>query len=181
MILLFLAKITCLAQIYPLTTTDDVPSNAYIKDINNNLPAYAGTWKGSWNGKTFIINLKKIKYYNTLLEENSYYQDLLVGKFQVKDFESKILFDNMSISDNESKIKGGRMFPDGKYLLTYVDPDLCFKSGIISIEFTDSTKKMLNWKFDESENMIDTDCFYWGKPASERPEPLPEEIILTKQ
>ncbi|AZA48386.1 hypothetical protein EG346_09395 [Chryseobacterium carnipullorum] len=174
--------IKCKAQVYPLTTDTDVPNNTYIKDTNNDLPAFEGTWKGTWNGKALLINFKKIEHYlDTHLKNNPFYRDLLVGKFQVKDPSGNILFDNLSIADNSAKITGGKIFPNGKYVLSYVDPELCFKGGRIFIEFTNSSKTEIKFKFMETSNLIDTDCFYHGKPADQRPEPLPKEIILIKQ
>ena len=43
---ILMTGLSCKAQIYPLTTATDVPSDSYIKDINNELPAFEGTWKG---------------------------------------------------------------------------------------------------------------------------------------
>lgn len=169
---------SCNAQTYPLTETE-LPENSYRKDINNELPAFEGNWIGNWNGKTILINFKKITYqYNNILK---IYNDRLIGKFQVKNSSGNILFDNLTIFDDQAKILGGKIFPNGKYLLTYVDPDLCLKSGRISIEFTNSTKTEIKFKFAETSQLIDSECFYRGKPADQRPEPLPKEIILTKQ
>lgn len=39
----------------------------------------------------------------------------------------------------------------------------------------------MKFKFMEGSELIDSECFYHGKPADQRPEPLPKEIILTKQ
>lgn len=168
------------AQEYPLTATE-VPANAYIKDLDNQLPAFEGTWKGTWNNKTFIINFKKIKFYYTHLKDNPYYQDILIGKFQVKDSNGNILFDNLNIPDNDAKIKGVKIFASGKYVLTYIDPDLCLKSGGMNINFINSEKTQMQLKFYETSDLIEPDCFFHGKPADQRPQPIPKEIILTKQ
>lgn len=170
--------IFCKAQTYPLTETQ-VPAGAYISDTQNNLPSFEGDWAGIWAGKTFLITFKKI----TNIHDNhcNCNRDYLIGKFQVKDISGNILFNNMNLPDNAAKIEGIKIFPNGKYLLTYVDADLCLKSGRISIEFTNPTKTEMKFKFMETSQLIDSECFYHGKPADQRPEPLPKEIILTKQ
>ncbi|CAI8816634.1 DUF6705 family protein [Chryseobacterium sp. IT-36CA2] len=174
----FFIGVFCKSQTYPLTETE-LPENSYRKDINNELPVFEGNWKGIWNGKTFLINFKKMtNQYNNVLK---IYNDQLVGKFQVKDSSGNILFDNLTISDSEAKIKGGKMYSNGAYLLTYLDPDLCLKSGFIKISFTNSAKTEMKFKFMEGSQLLDSECFYRGKPADQRPEPLPKEIILTKQ
>ncbi|MCW3160360.1 DUF6705 family protein [Chryseobacterium oryctis] len=169
-------------QTLPLTTmNNELPLNAYIKDTENQLPAFEGTWKGKVNDKTFTIVLKKAKYYDTLSQSNPFYKDLLWGKFQVKDSNDKILFDNLSLQDNYSKIQGRRIYPSGKYELIYLDPDLCNKVGLIMIGFTDDSKKELKFRYKDYPQNLDSSCFYYGKPAEQQPEPLPKEIILTKQ
>lgn len=39
----------------------------------------------------------------------------------------------------------------------------------------------LQWKYSQSENWIDSSCFYHGWAPADRPQPLPEEIVLIKQ
>ena len=48
--IVLVSLISCKAQTYPLRTYGiSIPMNAYLKDTNNELPAYEGTWKGMWN------------------------------------------------------------------------------------------------------------------------------------
>ncbi|NMR33836.1 hypothetical protein HIO71_06385 [Chryseobacterium aquaticum] len=177
-ILFFATIFSCKAQIYPLRTYVEIPENAYLKDTNNELPAYEGTWKGIWNGKTFIINIKKIiNNYNVNLKYN---KDFLIGKFKVVDSNGLILFDNTSVSDNDVKIHGGKFRKvDDKYSFWYLDSDLCNLSGSIYINFTDSTKTQLNWKSSYTWDIMTEDCQFYNSTVA--PEPLPKEIILTKQ
>ncbi|KXH83037.1 DUF6705 family protein [Chryseobacterium kwangjuense] len=175
---ILILSITYKAQTYPLTETN-LPENSYRKDINNDLIPFEGNWKGSWKGKFFTINLKKIIHdYNDNLK---IYNDRLIGKFQVKDTNGNILFDNLNIEDNKAKIEGSKMFSTGKYVLTYSDPNLCLKGGMIFIEFTNSSKSEMKFKFMDGSQVLNSECFYRGWPADQRPEPLPKEIVLTKQ
>ncbi|MFT3918015.1 DUF6705 family protein [Cloacibacterium sp.] len=179
-IMIVLFAVSCKAQTYPLRTYTEIPENAYLKDTNNELQTYEGTWKGTWNNKTIYITLKKItnKYDNVF----KYYRDYLIAKFKVIDNSGNILFDNNNLADDKAKINGGKFRKiDNKYSLNYIDPDLCFKSGFITIQFIDSNKTKLEWNFMESSNLIEPDCFYHSFSASQRPEPLPVNIILTKQ
>lgn len=70
---------------------------------------------------------------------------------------------------------------DDKYSLVYSDKYLCGRSGTILINFTDSTKTRLQWKYMQSENCINKDCFYHDWAPADVPQPLPNDIILTKQ
>ncbi|MCL8537065.1 DUF6705 family protein [Chryseobacterium gallinarum] len=178
--ILFCISISCNAQTYPLRTYTEVPPNAYIQDTNNELVPYEGTWKGTWNGKTVFIYLKRIKDYFTHLENKPYYKDILVGKYKILDSNGAILFDSSNLSDENAKIKGARFLsiPNTRYILNYIDSNLCNTSGNVSINFTDTTKIKLNWKLNFDSKMITTDCQYYNTGI---PEVLPKEIILTKQ
>lgn len=169
--------ISCSAQTYPLRTFTDIPENAYLKDTNNELSSYEGTWKGMWENKIIYITFKKNIYiYDDVLR---YYKDNLIGKFKVLDTNSNILFDNTNLPDSDPKIWGGKFRKvDDKYSLVYVDADLCNTSGNIIINFTDNSKTQLNWKLNLGSNMITTDCQYYNTGI---PEALPKEIVLTKQ
>lgn len=166
------------AQDYPLTATN-LPENSYRKDISNQLPSFEGSWKGNWKGKTFLITFKKLTHkYDAVFKT---YNDLLIAKFQVKDASGNILFDNLNTLDDKAKIEGGKMFPNGTYSLSYLDDDLCDKMGFIRIAFTNSTKTQMILKYSEVSDLIEPSCFFYGKPGDQRPEPIPKEIILTKQ
>ncbi len=169
-------------QILPLSTkSSDIPLNSYIKDIDNQLGGFEGIWKGDWNNKTLTIIFKKAKYYDTLSQKNPYYTDLLYGRFQVREVNGKILFDNLSNQDVNSKVKGFYITPSGNYQLIYIDPDLCNKVGLITIGFTGPSKAELKLKYKDYPQNLDSKCFYYNKPTDQHPEPLPKDIILTKQ
>ncbi|PQA89813.1 hypothetical protein B0A69_22030, partial [Chryseobacterium shigense] len=66
-----------------MRTFTDIPENAYLKDTNNELQSYEGTWKGVWANKTIYITFKKIT--NKFDSDFKYYIDYLIGKFKVLD------------------------------------------------------------------------------------------------
>lgn len=180
LIISILITFSCKSQIYPLRTFTPIPDNAYLKDINNEFNDYEGTWKGQWNNKIIYLKLNKItnKYFSSINE----FRDLLVGRFKTTDLNGNILFDNMNISNDKVKIYGTYFRQiDDKYQLFYNDIDMCNRVGDILINFTDSTKTQLQWHYAQGENFIDSDCFYFGWPQANIPQPLPEDIILTKQ
>ncbi|MDY3528279.1 hypothetical protein PG593_00615 [Riemerella anatipestifer] len=171
----------CKSQTYTLRTYGiNFPKDSYVKDTQNELPAYEGTWKGTWDGKTILITFKKIKYYTSALGNSAYYIDILVGKFKVIDQNNKVLFDNTNIADTEARIKGGKFRKkDGRYSLRYRDKDVCDINGFITIYFTDHTKSRLQWNFYEGSNLITPDCPYYN--AAVFPQPLPKDLVLVKQ
>lgn len=70
------------------------PTNIYIKDVNNVLNPFEGTWLYSSGNTTLTIKLKKITmFYNT-----QYYEDLLIGEYRyVKNGDE--LFNSLSEID----------------------------------------------------------------------------------
>ncbi|MCU7613542.1 hypothetical protein N0B16_03750 [Chryseobacterium sp. GMJ5] len=169
------------AQIYPLNTYTDVPDNAYIKDINNELVPYEGTWSGVWDNKTIYISFKRIKKYQNYDPNNPYYEDLLVGKFKVLNSAGLILYDNTILPDDNTKIKGLRFItqPTVRYKLYYFDSDICGITGDIYINFVNTNFTQLNWKFVDTTDIIDSSCQYYD--TNPFPQPLPTNIVLTKQ
>lgn len=174
-------SLSCKSQIYPLRNFSELPENSYEKDINNEFINYEGIWKGTWNNKVISVTINKIT--NKYDDSFKYYRDFLIARFKVTDLNNTlILFDNTNLSDNDVKIEGsGFRKKDDKYSMIYVDRDLCMKSGTILINFTDITKTKLKWKYIQDENWVDSSCFYHGWTQADIPQPLPFDIILTKQ
>lgn len=176
---MFCLTISCRAQqIFSLRPTEiDLPENSYEKDTNDELKDYVGTWKGIWDNKTVLITFKKIT--NKYNQNLKIYKDFLIAKFIVKDNNGNILFDNTNLTDDNAKIKGVnfRRYGD-RYSLVYSDSDLCNTSGNIAINFTDTARTKLVWKYYYRNEIITIDCPYYN---TEIPQPLPKEIILTKQ
>lgn len=154
-ILCFLAFIYTFSQtgcqqqnIIPLRTHTDIPQDQcyYMKDTNNELQDYAGTWMGTWNNKTFYVTFKKIN--NKYDAHFKYNKDFLIGKFKTLTSSGSILFDNTTISDDNVKIRNGDFVKDSNnYIFTYFDKDLCNSRGFVTIAFTDATKTQLVWRY----------------------------------
>lgn len=170
-------SLSCKSQTYPLRNFLELPENSYEKDTNNEFINYEGTW----NNKVIYVSLKKI--INKYDDSFKYYRDLLIARFKVTNLNNTlVLFDNTNLSDNDLKIEGsGFRKKDDKYSMIYIDSDLCMRSGTIVINFTDSTKTQLQWKYMQDENWIDSSCFYHSWVQADRPQPLPFDIVLTKQ
>lgn len=176
-----LITVTLNAQTYPLRTYGiKYPPNSYVQDVNNELLPFVGNWTGTWKNRTLYLNFKKIKYYTSYLEDRAYYIDIIIGKFKVIDNSSgKILFDNTSLPDNEAQIEGIKFKQNtNRYTLGYNDPSVCL-SAFLYIRLTDSSNTKLEFQLSEIPGVIDKNCPYYNAP--EMPEPLPSNIILTKQ
>ncbi|MCY0969529.1 DUF6705 family protein [Chryseobacterium wangxinyae] len=180
LIALHLLFLSC-AQVYPLNTYSGVPNNAYIQDLNNDLVPYEGTWKGTWDNKIIYVYFERIQKLLDHKENNPYYKDLLVGKFKVINQNGLILYDNTNLLNEDAKIEGGRFFtiPFKQYYLFYIDPDICNMTGRIYINFINANQTQLQWKFSDTTDIITSECQYYN--TNPLPQPLPANIVLTKQ
>ena len=95
-----------------------IPNNAYIKDTNNILNKFTGSWKYESNGKTFAINLQK-----TMMNLSNYFVDELNGYYKYIDDNSTII-DTSNFPINKSRITGGwiRNGNLNKVTLFFYDP-----------------------------------------------------------
>jgi len=92
-------------------------------------------------------------------------------------------FTNTYLPDAQVKIYG-LMFgkADDRYSLTYIDPDLCYTSGNIRINFNNPTKTQLQWNYFQNKyEWLDSDCFFYNYPPDQLPNPLPKTAIFIKQ
>lgn|SRR5690606_6534866 len=182
LIIMLHAIVLSCAQIYPISTNQDVPINAYIKDINNELLPYEGIWKGTWDNKVLYITFKRIKKLQDHRPNHPYYKDVLIAKFKVLTSDEVLtIYDNTTVADDNTKIEGTRFFtmPILRYSLIYIDPEIC-RDGTIRINFINTAQTQLNWKYIDTTDMLTSDCPHYNTPDP-LPQALPAEIILTRQ
>ncbi|WP_419870602.1 DUF6705 family protein [Chryseobacterium sp. CT-SW4] len=126
------------AQEYPLNTSpSDIPDNAYLKDMNNELDKYVGLWKGTWNNKTIYIQLKKIKHYSSIPgDTHPYYVDDIFGERKIIASDGTIEIDRITNFNNQSpEIFGmSRSLKNGNWKRLYFYPEnMCGKSATLDI------------------------------------------------
>ncbi len=62
------------SPILPLNTDPfEIPEGAYLKDLNNILPQYEGTWQYYENGKTVTLNFQKF-----MSDMDGFYEDVIL-------------------------------------------------------------------------------------------------------
>lgn len=135
--------------IYPLETKGFPISGAYYKDIYNELDPFLGTWKGTKNGKTFIITFTKIKDYSP---NDNYSKDRLVGKYKILDSNNNIIYDTTNLSNQDSKIISLGFTPQKKSLwFTYLD--FCIE-GDIYINKDHQNQNLLNYGYSRRQVIV---------------------------
>ncbi|WPO83317.1 DUF6705 family protein [Chryseobacterium sp. JJR-5R] len=90
------AFISCKGQLPLNTFMEDIPQNAHVKDLSNELNPYIGIYKANYQGKEINLYITKV---NDRLEQRSnknFYRDALVIKYIVKTVSGVILQDTQN-------------------------------------------------------------------------------------
>ncbi|QMU65980.1 MAG: hypothetical protein GKR88_17985 [Flavobacteriaceae bacterium] len=170
---------SCKAQIIAVEDFEnynqELPDNAYIKDINNILDKYVGTWKGIYDSKSYEFKVIKVTENNTDLK---YKEDLLLMRYKITDSSNNVIESTLNLSDTSNFIiRGNYLSNRGSYVLNYIGlNDECGQNGtiFISIYDTNNTKMKL---YLEVDGEMGLDCTSGGVEQV-----LPTDWIdLTKQ
>ena len=107
----------------------------YLKDTDNSLNKFEGTWKGDYNGKIYEFRFnKKIRF-----GENPQ-KDIILGRFIVTDSSGNVIYNTINKPDSETGLKGINFQSDKKiYQLNYTETrGECGITGIAYIYFKDT-------------------------------------------
>lgn len=140
---------SCKAQILPLNTDlDNVTLNAYLKDLNNELNPYIGTYQSNIDGNqiTFYITKEDHKYFD--LYNYKFYQDVLIIRFTIKN-PAGIILQNTQNSTFNTMIdkdliysRGTRM---GMAVLSYNGTNCNVGNGTIYLRKLNNTQ--ISWRY----------------------------------
>lgn len=101
----------------------------HVKDVDNRLNKFAGTWKGIYYGKQIELKIeKKIDF-----EEYGVKWDQLNGKLKIKDNQGNILFDSFSNPDLDANPYGVN-FQGSAYEMSFMANGDCFDEGMLFLE-----------------------------------------------
>lgn len=91
-------------QTLPLNGLEEPNTGGYLKDMDNVLPFWVGTWKGQLNNKEYTIQLVSFpQHLFSFSTERYYYIDELMGKFKVVDLTTNdILYDDLYVTNFEN-------------------------------------------------------------------------------
>ena len=102
----------------------------YVKDINNRLDQFVGTWKGSYGGKNFVIKFIKLINYG----EYSVKWDEIIGNLLITDNNGNVLHNSFNTDFKQAGNLKGYNFQNRSYVLGFVANSYCNDSGDVFIE-----------------------------------------------
>ena len=111
LVIAFQLTLSCQSQT-PIYTIGESPANkaigSYIKDTNNTLNKFVGTWTFNQNSQVFTITLQKAEMVNIL---NEYYKDMIKGSY-VYSINNSIIVNTENFTGDNSKITGAMIWRD---------------------------------------------------------------------
>ncbi|MEO6177666.1 MAG: DUF6705 family protein [Flavobacterium circumlabens] len=183
---MLLFAISCKAQtIEPIekaidyrTSENGIPDNTYLKDINNLLNKYVGTWKGSYEGKNYTLFI--IKYTSKF---DKITQDILLTRYLITSSDGTVLEDTRSVPNESPYIIEGSYFSKDltSYALNFTSKNsLCGNAGTLFIRTKNAANTLMSLGFEPNQIMISEETCP-GFKLAELTFPRKNSIMLTKQ
>lgn len=137
--------------VYPLNSTN-TSNGSYIKDIDNQLDYFIGTWTVTWDNKTTVFTFqKKIKERTDFVNGKHCFEDLLIGKFKTTDNNGNIIEETDFNSSGGEWLRGNIIYNNGNScdLSHLMLTNQCV--GTISFNLTKiaGNPNQLQWEFEK--------------------------------
>ncbi|MDZ4147545.1 MAG: DUF6705 family protein [Flavobacteriaceae bacterium] len=170
----------CKAQIIPIEeyrmyrdNEIEIIDGTYIKDVNNLLANFIGTWKGTYRSINYEFRIRK-----ETVEYLGIKEDQLLMRYKITD-SNGVLIENTLLLPNDSPfvMKNGYMDESKGYVFSYIGRDVaCSQNGWVFTQVYGSNNDKLQL-FLSVEGEIYPEC-----STGEADQILPlESIELTKQ
>lgn len=188
LILISIIAVSCNAQTISLETLAQCNTNSpcpdfnYVKDINNSLDKYIGTWKGTFNGRVYELKFNK----NLYQDFTGYKKDRIKGRLRIttdvpNGLQGLTIFDNFNEPDDEKTRFSGLGFqPNLKsYMVNFVGPSPkgCINYGTVYLTIKPNTPNQMSIIYLSDHDIVVGEC------PSTFTQTFPEKqsISLTKQ
>lgn len=125
-------RIISLEEAYTYSrSADGIPEDvSYVKDTNNRLDQFVGTWKGSANGKYYTIQFVKLINYG----EYSIKWDEILGNILITDTGGNVLHNSFGQSYDAVGNLTGLNFQRNTYMMYFAANGACNDSGNVFVE-----------------------------------------------
>ncbi|WP_329806299.1 DUF6705 family protein [Flavobacterium facile] len=162
----------------------DYPNGAYLKDFNDELTYWEGTWEGTINNKkyTFVFT-KFIQHLKGDANSHYYYRDEILGKYKVVDLTTnQILYDNLFATNYDDYLILGLAIRNGDFIFNFEDvASKCYNSIEFHLQKINGQTNQVKYGYFRFLDYQNWDCTNYSNQAS-IPMFLPQqELILTKQ
>lgn len=145
--------ISCNAQLPLNTFMENIPQNAHVKDLNNELNPYIGVYKANYEGKEITLYITKEEDRLTDYGDQRFYRDALIVKYIVKNSSGTVLQDtyNNNLSTNAIYSTRIRSY-DSSVILGYEGTNCGIGWGTILLKKINITQ--ISWIYRPNDMMI---------------------------
>ncbi|MFL9835410.1 DUF6705 family protein [Chryseobacterium terrae] len=118
------AVLSCRAQILPLNIwMENTPNNAHLKDLDNELSPYVGTYKANYKGNEVTLFITKEEDKLIKYSDQQFYKDILSIRYIVKNSSGIVLQNTKDMYLNDQSrfkiLSMGTMPPLGQIAFGY--------------------------------------------------------------
>lgn len=182
-LVLIVNTISCKAQQVPLNTNmEDIPINGYVKDFDNELNPYVGTYKANYKRNEITLFITKEIDRPTKLMNKNFYNDVLSIRYIIKNSSGMILQNTKDMNLNDQTrfkiISMGTMPELGKIALDYDGTNCGVGWGQIDLKKLNTTQ--ISWDYYPNNRILtDANC----PPGTDTTVYLPNTkgLVFTKQ
>ncbi|MBO6183755.1 MAG: hypothetical protein J6O88_03550 [Chryseobacterium sp.] len=146
----------CKAQTLPLNTwVENTPNNAHLKDLDNELVPYIGTYKANYKGNEITLFITKEEDKLIKYSDKQFYKDVLLIKYIVKNSSGIIIQDTQNINHaSYFKITSmGTMPPLEKVAFSYSGTNCGVGWGQIDLKKLNATQ--ISWDYYPNSMILD--------------------------
>jgi len=182
--LAFIGIISCKAQQNPLplnTWMENIPQGAYVKDLNNELSPYVGTYKATYQGNEITLFITKEENRVTKRAGKQFYRDALVIKYNVKNSSGQTLQETQNINNPDIYIysyKTRVVSQQSTIIFIYSGTNCGVGWGDIYLKKINNTQ--ISWTYNAESTLI-TEQNCPGNPDKTVYLPQTKDLIFTKQ
>jgi len=174
--------LSCKTQQNPLplnTWMENIPQGAYVKDLNNELPPYVGTYKATYLGNEITLFITKEENKLEELTNKYYYNDVLNVKYKIKNSSGQILQETQNGTTPNNTITSTRTKPSTGQIILYYEGTNCGVGwGDIYLKKINNTQ--ISWTYNAESTLI-TEQNCPGNPDKTVYLPQTKDLIFTKQ
>lgn len=177
---IILLSFSCRAQqTYPLDTDYETVANySYLKDNNNELIPFIGTWKAIFDNKEITIKVDKIDHHYNKLGTHIYYQDMLFIRYSIKNVQGTVIKSTMNLPISQSGIESSTFFPNQVLSFIYSGGDCQYGWGDVDLKLVDATH--IKWRY-QPEDVILTNLNCPNGADTTIYLPKTKDLVFTKQ
>ncbi|MDR6405711.1 MULTISPECIES: DUF6705 family protein [Chryseobacterium] len=141
--------LSCKAQTIPLNTDlKNRPLNSYLKDLNNELDPYVGTYQANIEGNQITLYITKEDHKFFDLYNYKYYQDVLIVRYTVKSSTGSTLQSTQDLNFNtmiDKQLIHSRGTRMGMVVLSYNGTNCGIGHGTIYLKKINDTQ--ISWRY----------------------------------